>query len=57
MSDGKLTRVRDEHSLVGKKSTESKSKAGDEEGEEQQSVGRWRCNAGRKTPKQEKAKR
>lgn len=38
MSDGKLTRVRDEHSLVGKKSTGSKSKAGDEEGEEQRPV-------------------
>lgn len=29
MSDGKLTRVRNEHSLVGKKSTGSKSKAGE----------------------------
>ena len=57
VSDGKLTKVRDEHSLVGKKSTGSKSKAGDEEGEEQRPVGRRRCNAGRKTPKQEKAKR
>lgn len=38
VSDGKLTRVRDEHSLVGKKSTGSKSKAGDEEGEEQRPV-------------------
>ena len=33
-SDEKLTKVRNEHSLAGKKSVESKSKASDEEGEE-----------------------
>ena len=39
VSNGKLTKVKNEHSLVGKKSAESKSKVGDEEGEEQGLVG------------------